>query len=104
MQTNKIAMLNHNTFAGVRSCESPIKLSKGASARSAGPLRPNCQMSILALVCSLRVLGTATAGMAIHRVSSSSRVRVEFELTFELTFELAHARSIFSFLALWKKI
>ena len=58
MQTNKIAMLNHNTFAGVRSCESPIK---GVSARSAGPLRPNCQMSILALVCSLRVLGTARA-------------------------------------------
>ena len=32
-------------------------------------------------------------GMAIHRVSSSSRVRVEFELMVEL----AHARSIFSF-------
>ena len=31
-------------------------------------------------------------GMAIHRVSSSSRVWFEFELTFEL----AHARSIFS--------
>ena len=30
--------------------------------------------------------------MAIHRVSSSSRVWFEFELTFEL----AHARSIFS--------
>ena len=33
-------------------------------------------------------------GMAIHRVSSSSRVWFEFELTFEL----AHARSILSIL------
>ena len=33
---------------------------------------------------------SVSTGMAIHRVSSSSRVWFEFELTFEL----AHARSI----------
>ena len=40
------------------------------------------------------VASELATGMAIHRVSSSSRVWFEFELEFELTFELAHARSI----------